>query len=114
MCVEIPVGSQSARSMASYGICIGVVASIDKPLIQVTPAEVKLVATGSKTASKDDMIKWATEMYPEGQWLTTNKKGVVSFVNKNEHMADAIAAMHAGVKTDQFKGMLSAFRAARN
>ena len=31
-CVEMPVGSQSARSMASYGICVGVMASCAIPL----------------------------------------------------------------------------------
>ncbi|WP_140335309.1 hypothetical protein, partial [Vibrio parahaemolyticus] len=57
--VEVPVGSQSARSMASYGICVGIIASINKPMIQVTPTEVKLAAVGCKTASKQDMIDWA-------------------------------------------------------
>lgn len=100
--VEIPVGSQSARAMASYGICVGIIASIQKPLIQVTPTEVKMV-TGSKTASKADMINWATTEYPQAPWLTKTQKGVTSFINKNEHMADAIAAIHAGCQTDQFK-----------
>lgn len=113
VCVEIPVGSQSARAMASYGICIGVLASIDTPMVQVTPTEVKMVATGTKTASKKDMINWANTLYPEADWLTKKVHGVITLVDKNEHIADAIAAMHAGVKTDQFKGMLSAFRAAR-
>lgn len=61
--VEVPVGSQSARSMASYGICIGILASITKPMIQVTPTEVKMATVGSKTASKQDMIDWATSAY---------------------------------------------------
>ena len=38
---ELPVGSQSSRAQTSYGVCIGVLACVDKPLIQVTPNEIK-------------------------------------------------------------------------
>lgn len=101
--VEIPVGSQSARSMASYGICLGLLGSIQIPMIQVTPAEVKLAATGSKTASKSAMITWATTQFPDAGWFTRKVKGVVSYTNKNEHPADALAAIYAGVRTDQYQ-----------
>lgn len=99
ICVELPVGSQTARAMASYGICIGVISSISRPLIQVTPLEVKLAATGSKTATKTQMIEWAVEQYPEAAWLKHGGK----LTAKNEHIADALGAIYAGVKTDQFK-----------
>lgn len=100
--VEVPVGSQSARAMASYGICIGVLSSIRKPLIQVTPTEVKLAATGTKTASKEDMIAWATNAYPDAPWLKMKRNGKTVLVNKNEHLADAVAAVHAGIVSDPF------------
>ena len=101
--VEIPVGSQSARAMASYGMCIGLLASIDIPLIQVTPSEVKLAGAGTKTATKAEMIQWATNKHPEANWLTAKTKGVTRFVDKNEHLADALAAIYAGMRTDEFK-----------
>ncbi len=100
--VEVPVGSQSARSMASYGICVGIIASINKPMIQVTPTEVKLAAVGCKTASKQDMIDWATQAYPDASWLTVKRNGKSVLTAKNEHLADAIGAVHAGILTDQF------------
>ena len=100
--VEIPVGSQSARAMASYGVCLGVIASIDLPLIQVTPKEVKMASVGSQTASKGQMIEWATQTYPDANWLTKKAKGVQSFTNKNEHLADAVAAIHAGIQTANY------------
>ena len=103
VCIEIPVGSQSARSMASYGICVGILSSIGKPIIQVTPAEVKIAATNSKTASKELMIDWATNKYPDLPWLTNTRKGVKTYANKNEHIADALAAIYAGVRTDEFE-----------
>lgn len=100
--VEVPVGSQSARAMASYGICVGVLASCGIPMIEVTPSEVKLIAVGSKTASKQDMINWAGQMYPDANWLTRKLKGKTVMTNSNEHLADAVAAIHAGVITEQF------------
>lgn len=109
--VEVPVGSQSARAMASYGICIGVLAGIhDTAIIQVTPSEVKLTAVGTKTASKQEMIDWAVEKHPEANWLTRKLKGEIKMTNDNEHLADAVAAIYAGMETDQFKGMVSMFR----
>ncbi len=100
--VEIPVGSQTARAMTSYGICIGVLSSVTCSMIQVTPSEVKVAATGNKVATKAEMITWATGRYPDADWLTKKQKGVLSFIDKNEHLADALAAIHAGVKTDEF------------
>ena len=97
--VEVPVGSQSARAMASYGICIGVLASITKPLLQLTPTEVKLAGFGDKNASKEEMISWATSLYPQANWLRHNGK----ITQKNEHLADAVAAVHAATLLDEFK-----------
>ncbi|MDX7711785.1 RuvC family protein [Aeromonas caviae] len=107
MFVEVPVGSQSARSMASYGICIGLIASLsDIPIIEVTPTEVKLSAVGNKTASKREMIAWASELYPDLPW----HQGKSGLADKNEHLADAIAAVHAGVLTEEFARLASVFR----
>ncbi len=99
ICVELPVGSQTARAMASYGVCIGVISGITIPLIQVTPLEVKFAATGDKQATKSDMTKWAVEQHPDAAWLKHGGK----ITSKNEHIADALGAIYAGVKTDQFK-----------
>lgn len=109
--VEVPVGSQSARAMASYGICVGVLASCPIPLIQVTPTEVKLAGAGTKTATKEEMILWASQRHPEAPWLTVKRKGAVDLVNKNEHLADSVAAIHAGVLTDQFRQLTAMMKA---
>lgn len=101
--VEVPVGSQSARAMASYGICIGVLAACPIPMIQVTPSEVKLAATGSKFAAKQEMIDWAFAKFPDVKWLTTNRGGKKVPTLNNEHLADACAAIHAGVLTAQYQ-----------
>ena len=100
--VEIPVGSQSARSMCGYGICIGLIASIAIPVIQISPSEIKFTVNGSKQASKSDIIAWAVDRYPNDFWFTSFKQGKTSYLSKNEHLADAIAAIHAGLVTDQY------------
>lgn len=105
--VEMPFGSQSARAMAAYGISIGVLASCPLPLIEVTPNEVKLAGAGFKTATKDEMIEWAMKRHPEVKWLTANRGGKSVMTKKNEHIADAIAALHAGMDTTEFKLMMA-------
>jgi hypothetical protein len=109
---EVPVGSQSARAMASYGICVGVLASVPIPMIQVTPTEVKLAGFGERTATKEEMIYWAAKKHPEAKWLTQTRKGELHVLNKNEHLADACAAIHAGIKTNDFKRAISFYPAA--
>lgn len=99
--VEVPVGSQSARAMASYGICVGVLGALramNIPFFEVTPTEVKMASVGTKVATKEEMISWAREYHPEVQWPSAAAKA--------EHVADATAAIYAGVRTDSFKQLL--------
>ena len=99
---EIPSGSQSSRGSLSNGACLMAIAGSPVPVIQVTPNEVKMVSVGKRNASKAEMIEWATSKYPRLDWFTHKSKGKIICGNKNEHLADAIATIHAGVKTDQF------------
>lgn len=108
--IECPVGSQSARAMASYGICVGVLGSIRAmgiPLIEVDASSSKLHLAGKNTASKADMIAAATRAYPDANWplYKQNGKSLIS-ESKAEHMADAIGAIHAGVLTPVFQNLL--------
>jgi Holliday junction resolvasome RuvABC endonuclease subunit len=108
--VEVPVGSQSARAMASYGVCVGVLGALRAngiPFFEVTPTEVKLASVGNKTATKQEMIKWAMAAHPEANWPTYKQNGEVMVSEaKAEHMADAIAAIYAGLACNSFKQML--------
>lgn len=108
--VEVPVGSQSARAMASYGICVGVLGALRAngiPFFEVTPTEVKLAGAGTKTATKRDMIDWAMASHPEANWPMYKKNGAVLVSEAlAEHMADAVAAIHAGLACNAFKQML--------
>lgn len=109
---EVPTGAQSARAMLANGIVLGVLASCPVPLIQVQPTETKLATVGTKTASKEEMIEWAAETYPDAPWLRHKSKGQMVLTNKNEHLADATAVVHAGLKTDQFQQLRALMNAS--
>lgn len=108
--VEVPIGSQSARAMASYGICVGILGALRAsgiPFFEVTPAEVKRASVGKKTATKADMIAWAVSKHPEANWPTYKQNGEVLISEaKAEHMADATAAIYAGLACNSFQQML--------
>lgn len=106
---EMPVGSQSARAMASYGMCMGILSQIQIPLIQLTPTEVKLAATGDKNATKREMITWASSQFPQAGWF----KGRSGLGDKNEHLADALGAIKAGLKHEDFLGYMTIMKAMR-
>ena len=106
--VEPPVGSQSARAMASYGICLGILGGVKAlgiPFIEVTPTEVKKCFTGDKLASKEKMIAKAVQLYPDANFPRHRKE----ISGKAEHVADAIAAIHAGVDTSVFQNLMRLF-----
>lgn len=108
--VEVPVGSQSARAMASYAMCVGVLGALRAgglQFIEVTPNEVKVAATGKSTASKKEMIAWACAQHPEANWPTYKRNGQELISEGTaEHMADAIAAIYAGIRTNTFQQLV--------
>jgi Holliday junction resolvasome RuvABC endonuclease subunit len=108
---EVPSGTQSARGSMSNGICVGVLASLPL-LIEVSPTEVKVASCGHKGAAKEEIIEWAVAKWPEAGWITRKVKGEVKLLNDNEHLADACAALWAGIQTQQFRQMLATLRFA--
>jgi Holliday junction resolvasome RuvABC endonuclease subunit len=108
--VEVPVGSQSARAMASYGICVGVLGALRAtgiPFFEVTPTEVKMASAGKKTATKLEMIQWAVNQHPEANWPKYKQNGITKISEaKAEHMADATAAIYAGLSCNSFQQLL--------
>lgn len=128
--VEVPSGSQSASAARALGIAVGVLASCPIPIIEVSPMEVKREVqqhTGGRTApSKAEIIKWAMVMWPNAPWVLhtheskgrtatkgANKGKIVGTFRKgdaqacNEHLADALAAVAAGLKTQEFTRLVA-------
>lgn len=104
ICIEVPHGSQSARASLGAGVCLGLIAALklltNKPIICVNAGETRKEITGKASATKQQAIDWAYGKYPGDLW--PKQKGTL-VASKAEHMADAIAAVHAGVKTENFK-----------
>lgn len=110
---EIPFMNPGGYAAANFnsGLVTGVLASCPIPLIQVFPQDVKMLACGSRHAAKEEMIEWAMNKYPSAPWLMRKLRGNMVPTAANEHLADAIAAIHAGLNTAQFKQATSMFRA---
>lgn len=109
--VEVPSGGQSYDAVLGFGIVIGLYASINIPVIEVSPSETKLAALGTRTASKEEMIEWATEKFPNASWRMRKLKGNMVPTKDNEHLADAVAIVHAGIKVPSFKQTLAILNA---
>ena len=112
--VEVPHGSQNSRAALLSGICIGILGSYvsgSVPVIQVNASETRTVITGKPRATKREAIEWAMAKHPEAPWPMVTQKGETRVVEgKAEHMADAIAAIYAGIQQATFKALVSARR----
>lgn len=107
---EIPAGAKDANAAFALGGVKAMLGALNKPLIQVMPKETKLASVGSSTATKKEVINWAVKQYPDAPWQRVKKTGTVMM--KNEHMADAVAVLHAGLQTAQFHQLLALMKVA--
>ena len=106
---RVPSGSKSARAMASYGVCVGILGvlrHLEYTLIEVTPSEVKKALTGDPMATKAEMIGAAMRLYPDADFPMHRGK----VASKAEHLADAIGAIHAGVRTPAFTSLMKLWK----
>lgn len=109
--VEVPHGSQSARSMASYGVCIGLLASIKSfSMIQMSEQQVKLGTLGKKSATKEESIEWAYAKHPEANWPMRGSKLIKSSA---EHMADALCTIYSGIQSEDFQNAIAVLKFAK-
>lgn len=102
--VEVPSGAQNANAAAGLGLAVGILASIRVPIIEVAPMEIKRLFTArQKAVPKSQVMKWAYDCWPGAPWLTHGGKRVLD----NEHLADACAAVVAGVRTPTFLQLMA-------
>lgn len=109
---EIPFCNPAGYAGANFnsGLVTGVLASCPIPLIQVFPAEVKQKATGIRSATKEEMIAWAIKRFPDAPWRMRTLKGKQVPTKANEHLADAVASINAGLDSQQLKQALAIYR----
>lgn len=96
----------------SFGVMTGIVAGLGLPVIEVLPHEVKFAATGDKRGSKRDIVAWAIRKTGKRSlaWPTSARENAfrLTYRGQNvakiaEHPADALAAVEAAVRTEQFR-----------
>jgi hypothetical protein len=107
--VEVPSGSQSASAARSLGIAVGVLAACPIPIIEVSPMEVKraVVANPKIKVPKAYIIDWAVKRWPQAPWLRANGRVDGRIILDNEHLADALATVMAGIATPEFTRLLA-------
>ena len=110
---EIPFMNPGSYASANFnsGLVTGVLASCPIPIIQVFPQDVKQLATGSRHAAKEEMIEWAISKHPNAPWKLVKRGGKMVPTKANEHLADAVAAIYAGLQTEQFRQAVSMYKA---
>lgn len=109
---EIPFCNPAGYSAANFnaGLVTGVLAACPIPLIQVFPSEVKQKATGIRSATKGEMIEWAMNRFPDAPWRMRKLKGKEVPTAANEHLADAVASINAGLDSTQLQQALAIYR----
>lgn len=102
---EVPSGSQSASAARALGIAVGVLACCPVPVVEVSPMEVKQLfsANGKRKVPKTEIMAWAMKEWPDLPWLVHRGKPTLD----NEHLADALAVIVAGIATPEFKRMVA-------
>lgn len=98
---EKPSGSQSFDSSASYFGTLFLLATFDLDKRIVSPKFVKENTHGSDSATKDEMIGYVQNNYPDFKLPTRKLKGEQVVVKtKAEHICDAICVAESCVKTE--------------
>lgn len=120
--VEVPSGAQSAAASMSLGLAVGILASITHPVIEVSPVEVKQLFAAKRAAvSKSTVMDWAFSGWPNAPWHRYKRAGKIlgknkvvkavwnagDYMQENEHLADALATIQAGISTPTFKQLLA-------
>lgn len=87
---ELPMGSQSSKAANQLGIITGVVTAVcgikDIDVKWVSPNSIKKIVAEKELVSKDMVMDWVRENYPNDNYPKT--KG------KFEHIADSVLVYH--------------------
>ena len=119
--VELSSSPQSAGAAFGFGVCVGILAQLDLPMVQVSQRKVKEAATGDVEADKTAMTTWAASRFPGAPWPTVKAQNVLGVQLPGgqwlkplcEHMADAIAVGEAALRSDAIPGIVEGVRLLR-
>ena len=63
----------------------------------------------NRKVTKDEIIEWAVKEWPKAPWLRAHNRKTGSIVKANEHLADAMAVVKAGIQTPEFQRMVTLY-----
>ena len=100
VCCEMFVGSQNASAASALSSAKAIVVTLcmiqRRPLLEVTPDDVKIALYGDKTASKRQMKDAACKLYPElKEQYHVSKTSNDGYTGKFEHVADSVGVFKA-------------------
>ncbi len=93
ICAESQSWPRNASVAAKLGMCWGVISAQKLPVFQVPPQALKFAATGSKTASKEQIKATLCDLDPALVDALVDVKQSL-----HEHVVDAYGAVYACVK----------------
>lgn len=109
---EIPNGgAQNARAVWTLGVTLGILTNIPTKgisMVEVTPNMTKMASIGRKDATKAEIIEWAIRKHPELPWYKARGQQKVS--PRNEHLADAVGVLYAGLDHEDFRQFVTVVR----
>lgn len=109
---EVPHGSRGADAAVARGIVIGILASIETPLFEVSQDEVKMTMLARSSATKREMYDAVIRKVANASDIPWRKTRKANGVGDNEHMSDAIASVFAAIQTNEFQRLISIYKAA--
>lgn len=102
-----PRNSSSALKMAlAWGAIAPLLEGI--PLIEVSPQDIKMLATGSRSASKQDVQKGVLNLVPSSAWVKQVVASQIRTEGLQEHCYDALGAVLAAQRTEKYQLLRSA------
>lgn len=94
---ETPSGSQNSSSAKSYGVSMMILAHMclytSSDILTVTPTELKKYTVGTNTATKEEIVSYVQNRYPNFD-IPTHKDGK-PIMSICEHVCDALCSFEA-------------------
>ena len=103
VCLESMSWPRNASTAVKMAVAWGAIAPLlaNYPLIPVGPVAIKLVASGKKSASKEEVASGVQALMPKSTSFVL--KEFVPKVSLREHCWDALGSILASMKTEKFR-----------
>ncbi|TXH57453.1 MAG: hypothetical protein E6Q97_04430 [Desulfurellales bacterium] len=111
--VESMSWPRNAASAIKMAMAWGAIAPLLKnyPVIEVSPQDIKLLATGKRSATKQEVERGVLNLLPSSAWARDVVETHVQKASLREHCYDALGAVLAAQRTEKYRLLRAARRA---